>query len=207
MESSPVRFSSARTGNPPPWELRRQTWKYGPPRRDGSQVPATSATAFLASSRNAARVVRPPGRFSVWVWQARSTPVPWAASRHVIDLHAHVLPAIDDGPADVEGSLALLRTAAASRTRIIAATPHLRLVPYARSPQVEKRAAGASARRTRARARHRPPTRTPAALGARPASPRRCGWRARCRPRAPMDGHRSARCDPLREVAPPGSAD
>lgn len=44
----------------------------------------------------------------------------------MIDLHAHVLPAVDDGPADLEGSLALLRMAATSRTRVIAATPHLR---------------------------------------------------------------------------------
>lgn len=44
----------------------------------------------------------------------------------MIDLHAHVLPGIDDGPADVEGSLALLRAAALAGTRVIAATPHLR---------------------------------------------------------------------------------
>ena len=44
----------------------------------------------------------------------------------MIDLHAHVLPGIDDGPPDVEGSLALLRTAALAGTRVIAATPHLR---------------------------------------------------------------------------------
>jgi protein-tyrosine phosphatase len=44
----------------------------------------------------------------------------------VIDLHAHILPGIDDGPPDVEGSLALLQGAAAAGTRVIAATPHLR---------------------------------------------------------------------------------
>ena len=44
----------------------------------------------------------------------------------MIDLHAHVLPGIDDGPADVEGSLALLHAAALAGTRVIAATPHLR---------------------------------------------------------------------------------
>ena len=41
-------------------------------------------------------------------------------------MHAHVLPGIDDGPADLQESLALLRAAALSGTRIIAATPHLR---------------------------------------------------------------------------------
>ncbi len=44
----------------------------------------------------------------------------------MIDLHAHVLPGIDDGPPGLSGSLDLLRRAAANRTQIIAATPHLR---------------------------------------------------------------------------------
>lgn len=44
----------------------------------------------------------------------------------MIDLHAHVLPGIDDGPANTEQSLALLRVAALAGTRVIAATPHLR---------------------------------------------------------------------------------
>lgn len=44
----------------------------------------------------------------------------------MIDLHAHVLPGIDDGPPDLDGTLALLAAAARDRTRVIAATPHLR---------------------------------------------------------------------------------
>lgn len=44
----------------------------------------------------------------------------------MIDLHAHVLPGIDDGPPHLDGTLELLRRAVANRTRIIAATPHLR---------------------------------------------------------------------------------
>lgn len=44
----------------------------------------------------------------------------------VIDLHAHVLPGIDDGPDSLEGSVELCRAAAAEGTRTIAATPHLR---------------------------------------------------------------------------------
>jgi protein-tyrosine phosphatase len=43
-----------------------------------------------------------------------------------VDIHAHVLPGIDDGPRDLEGALALLRAAADSGTTTIAATPHLR---------------------------------------------------------------------------------
>jgi protein-tyrosine phosphatase len=43
----------------------------------------------------------------------------------VIDLHCHILPGIDDGPATVEQSLALARAAHAAGTRTIVATPHV----------------------------------------------------------------------------------
>lgn len=43
----------------------------------------------------------------------------------MIDLHSHVLPGIDDGPADDDGALALARAAYAGGTRIMVATPHL----------------------------------------------------------------------------------
>jgi protein-tyrosine phosphatase len=43
----------------------------------------------------------------------------------VIDLHCHVLPGIDDGPATIDGSLALARAAAAAGTRVLVATPHV----------------------------------------------------------------------------------
>ena len=42
----------------------------------------------------------------------------------MIDLHAHVLPGVDDGARDLEESLAMLRAAAADGTRVIACTPH-----------------------------------------------------------------------------------
>lgn len=45
--------------------------------------------------------------------------------RTVIDLHAHVLPAVDDGPRAMEGSLALARAAVARGTTELAATPHV----------------------------------------------------------------------------------
>jgi protein-tyrosine phosphatase len=44
----------------------------------------------------------------------------------MIDLHTHVLPGIDDGPADLDGSIALLRSAAAAGTKTVVATPHVR---------------------------------------------------------------------------------
>jgi protein-tyrosine phosphatase len=43
----------------------------------------------------------------------------------VIDLHSHVLPGIDDGPATMEGSLQLARAVAQSGTRTLVATPHV----------------------------------------------------------------------------------
>jgi protein-tyrosine phosphatase len=43
----------------------------------------------------------------------------------VIDLHCHVLPGVDDGPASTEDSVALCRAAAAAGTRTIVATPHV----------------------------------------------------------------------------------
>jgi len=43
----------------------------------------------------------------------------------MIDLHCHVLPGIDDGPATIERSVGLARAAASSGTRIIVATPHV----------------------------------------------------------------------------------
>lgn len=42
----------------------------------------------------------------------------------VIDLHSHVLPALDDGSASVEESLALLRMEAKQGIRTVTATPH-----------------------------------------------------------------------------------
>jgi protein-tyrosine phosphatase len=43
----------------------------------------------------------------------------------VIDLHAHVLPGVDDGPATLADSLALARAAVAAGTRVMVATPHV----------------------------------------------------------------------------------
>jgi protein-tyrosine phosphatase len=43
----------------------------------------------------------------------------------VIDLHCHVLPAIDDGPRTMEETLALARIAAAQGTTRLVATPHV----------------------------------------------------------------------------------
>ena len=43
----------------------------------------------------------------------------------MIDLHCHILPGLDDGPANVEESLALARDAAAAGTSRVVATPHV----------------------------------------------------------------------------------
>ena len=44
----------------------------------------------------------------------------------MIDLHCHVLPGLDDGPADVDASVMVARLAAADGTRTMVATPHVR---------------------------------------------------------------------------------
>jgi protein-tyrosine phosphatase len=43
----------------------------------------------------------------------------------VIDLHAHILPAIDDGPPTTDAALEMARTAVAAGTRAIATTSHV----------------------------------------------------------------------------------
>ncbi|MCB0078113.1 MAG: hypothetical protein KDD73_11935 [Anaerolineales bacterium] len=42
----------------------------------------------------------------------------------MIDLHSHILPAVDDGPVDWEDSLAMVACAAAQGTTTLVATPH-----------------------------------------------------------------------------------
>lgn len=44
----------------------------------------------------------------------------------MVDLHSHALPGIDDGPPDMDASVALAVAAAADGTRTLAATPHAR---------------------------------------------------------------------------------
>jgi protein-tyrosine phosphatase len=44
----------------------------------------------------------------------------------MIDLHCHILPGLDDGPADIDATIALARSAAAAGTEVVAATPHIR---------------------------------------------------------------------------------
>jgi protein-tyrosine phosphatase len=46
------------------------------------------------------------------------------------DLHAHVVPAVDDGPDDLAGSLALLRALAHEGVGRVCATPHVQPYPY-----------------------------------------------------------------------------
>jgi protein-tyrosine phosphatase len=48
-----------------------------------------------------------------------------AKAHRLIDLHAHLLPGVDDGPATLEESLAILRAAVEDGTTTIAATSHV----------------------------------------------------------------------------------
>ena len=49
-----------------------------------------------------------------------------ATFHRVFDLHCHLLPGIDDGPADLDGSVRLANELAAAGVRVVAATPHCR---------------------------------------------------------------------------------
>lgn len=44
----------------------------------------------------------------------------------MIDLHCHILPGLDDGPSNLDWSLAMARAAVESGTQLIVATPHIR---------------------------------------------------------------------------------
>ena len=44
----------------------------------------------------------------------------------MIDIHCHILPGLDDGPAELDGSIAFGRAAAAAGIRTAVATPHVR---------------------------------------------------------------------------------
>jgi protein-tyrosine phosphatase len=51
------------------------------------------------------------------------------------DLHCHLLPGVDDGPATMDESLAYAAAAAAAGTATIVATPHVELVDVAELPE------------------------------------------------------------------------
>jgi protein-tyrosine phosphatase len=51
------------------------------------------------------------------------------------ELHFHLLPGVDDGPADIADTLELARMAVADGTRTITATPHVRDVVLAEIPE------------------------------------------------------------------------
>jgi protein-tyrosine phosphatase len=44
----------------------------------------------------------------------------------VIDIHCHILPGLDDGPANLDFSLAMARAAVEAGTQLMVATPHIR---------------------------------------------------------------------------------
>ena len=59
----------------------------------------------------------------------------------MIDLHCHILPALDDGPKDMAASVAMAKTAARDGITHIVATPHVKETVYPMETVEEKRAA------------------------------------------------------------------
>ena len=60
----------------------------------------------------------------------------------MLDLHAHVLPGLDDGPHDLTDALAVLRALVEDGVEAVAATPHVR-DDYPTSPQTMRKALAA----------------------------------------------------------------
>lgn len=61
------------------------------------------------------------------------------ARGHVIDLHCHILPALDDGARDLDDSLAMARQAEEDGIAIVCATPHIRHDHEVRSGEIAAR--------------------------------------------------------------------
>jgi protein-tyrosine phosphatase len=59
----------------------------------------------------------------------------------MIDLHCHILPGLDDGPATMADALAMARTATASGTTTVVATPHIDRRWGVRPSELSRRAA------------------------------------------------------------------
>lgn len=60
---------------------------------------------------------------------------------HVIDIHTHIIPGIDDGPPDMVGTVAMAEVAAANGIHMLAATPHVREDhPAVRPDEIAQRA-------------------------------------------------------------------
>ncbi len=67
----------------------------------------------------------------------------------MIDLHCHILPAIDDGAVDLADSVAMGRVAADDGIEVIAATPHIRHDHDVRIPELAGRVEEVNAELTR----------------------------------------------------------
>ena len=59
----------------------------------------------------------------------------------MIDLHTHLLPGLDDGPSDLDGSVALAKAMVAAGTDVVAATPHVSSRYPTRRPEIAAAAA------------------------------------------------------------------
>ncbi len=64
----------------------------------------------------------------------------------MIDLHCHILPAIDDGPDNIETSLAMCRMAVEDGVTHVTATPHFRYGEHPTRDEVESRVLAFQAR-------------------------------------------------------------
>jgi protein-tyrosine phosphatase len=74
----------------------------------------------------------------------------------LIDLHCHLLPGIDDGPATIDQTIEQLREAHEAGIRSVAATSHLYRPPFASDPAMIERSFAATCKAIEAAAAHDP---------------------------------------------------
>jgi protein-tyrosine phosphatase len=112
---------------------------------DARTSPSTGPTAVLADRGFAA------GRAHLsrwWRLRRRSTKGPPRRRVHIgataacfteatrVELHFHLLPAVDDGPRTLDEALELARLAVADGTGLVVCTPHVHLIDVARLPEL-----------------------------------------------------------------------
>jgi tyrosine-protein phosphatase YwqE len=74
--------------------------------------------------------------FQLFKKKTNSSAVPFPFSKLEVDMHSHIIPGVDDGSADMETSLELIRGMAELGYRKLIATPHIMWDMYRNTPEL-----------------------------------------------------------------------